>query len=413
MLAPDPKRSLVSSDKQRAAPDAPNISLSRQIQLLAQRADVCEARFGMDAERAAEQLCGTGKDGKVQTLEQLALDAQVGKYEVMLKEDSTGTSLPVRILDVVLLRLYSEKSGGKVLVELDKREDGRQVETSRLPGFRRERNESVHDAIKRIMVDKVKIAHLSKSLNFERTDSFTEEKEGESPHEIQTLVRTEIIEGYLKVTDIAVRAEFALDQEDGKFRLKDKRGRERTYGWLTEQQANEKQVKMHGGIIGLLTAPILTPLSEVIGKTTGTLTQRQTDVSKKVNAMFTREKKFLELEKHLNMFEFWMHVDPSQTLAKLRQEKAKKTYVVEHENHLKDFTRVLAEVSRLEFCINPPGLQDVPACNERLHRLEARHAVAAGAAIQLHHHVAKVADEYHRAMAGLSSQMQQWDLLLN
>jgi len=139
----------------------------------------------------------------------------------------------------------------------------------------------------------------------------------------------------------------------------------------------------------------------------------EAEVSKKVDAIYNRDKKLQELERNLGNLEVWTTTEPSQALSMLRQEKAKRKYVAQHEHYLRDFTRVLAEVQRLESCINPPGLQDIPACNERLRRLEARSALAVGAAVRLHDHVAQVAEEYHKTMVALNDQLLRWDTLVS
>mmetsp|Transcript_23273 Transcript_23273/g.51083 ORF Transcript_23273/g.51083 Transcript_23273/m.51083 type:complete len:441 (-) Transcript_23273:248-1570(-) len=402
-----------------AASAASEMPLAVQIEHLALRANACEARFGMDAERAADVLSnlklGKFGTGKAKSLDQLSAEVQKGSAQLMLKEDAHGACQPVRVVDAILLRLRSEKVGGKLLVELDEQyapPDNRKFDTNRLPGLKRERNETPKESIQRLMADKLKMANLTMSLNYDKTDVYTEEKESESFPGINTLYRMEIIEGYITSTDIGIRAEFELDEEAGTFKVTDNKHNSRTYGWLTEDQALERQVKLHGGVLGMLTMPVLTPVGAVMSQTSGTMQQRIAEVSKKVDSFFAKDKKLLELEKHVANVEAWSHTEPSQTISLLRQDWAKRRYVANHEQHLREFTKVLADVSRMQSCINPPGLQEIPSCNERLRRLEARSAVAVGTACKLHESVAKVAEDYHKAMIGLNEQLLKWDTLL-
>lgn len=401
-----------------AAAAAAAVPLSVQIEHLALRANACEARFGLDAQRAEDVLSQLkiGKFGtdKAKTLDQLSVEVQTGSAQLMLKEDANGTCQPVRVVYAVLIRLHSEKSGGRLLVELDEQyPDGRKFETYRLPGNKRERAETPKDSIQRLISEKLKMNGLTINVNYDKTDIYTEEKQSESFPGIQTLYCMEIIGGFVTSTDIGIRAEFGLDEEEGKFSITDAKQNVRTFGWLTEEQAMGKQVKLHGGVFGMLTMPVLTPVSAVMSQVQGTMEQRIEEVTKKVDAIFTRDKKLLELERHLGHTEVWSHTEPSQMVSLLCQDFAKRQYIANHEQHLRDFTKGLADVNRMEFCINPPGLQEIPSCNERLRRLEARSAVATGTACRLHDTVAKVAEDYHKAMVGLNDQILRWDALLD
>jgi len=295
----------------------------------------------------------------------------------------------------------------------EKYADGRTFETWRLPGSKRERNETPKEAASRLKNDVLKIGNLHIDFNFEKTDLYTEEKESESFPGLRSLYRMEIIEGHVTSADLSIRAEYNMDEEDGEFNAKLANGSVKTFAWLKEEQALDKQVKLRVEGVGLMSVPLLTPISAVKSHVTGTMHQRIAEVSKKVDAIYNRDKKLQELERNLGNLEVWTTTEPSQALSMLRQEKAKRKYVAQHEHYLRDFTRVLAEVQRLESCINPPGLQEIPTCNERLRRLETRSKLAVGAAVRLHDHVAQVAEEYHKTMVALNDQLLRWDTLVS
>lgn len=185
-------------------------------------------------------------------------------------------------------------------------------------------------------------------------------------------------------------------------------------GHITDlEEAADKQVRLRGDALGRGTSPVLTPMGTARGQRNGTVSQRVVDMYKKVDVIFQKDKKLLELERGVEALEVWTHTEPSAAASVLRQERAKRRHVAEHAGQLKDFAQVLAEVKRLQPSINAPYLQELPACAERLKRLEARSAVAVGSAARLHDQVAKLAEQYHQAMLAVSAQMLRWDGLLS
>lgn len=407
--------SSVATAAARAAP--PLVPLAAQIADLSQRLSACEARLGVVAEGAAAAFgkldLGRLGTGKAKSVDQLAAEMEKGSAKLMLKEDALGACTPVRVVDSVLLRLFSVKEGGKLLVETaTSYPDGRKFETFRLPGTKRERNESPKDVVRRMRDMLVQSANIHMKFDYDKVDSYSEEKDSETFPGLRTLYRIEVVEGYVSSVDLELRKTLALDEGGGMFARVTAKGDKKEFAWLTEEEAVDKQVKLRGDGLGRHGVPILTPISAVKSQMTGTLSQRVMEVHRKVDQIF-RDKALLELESRLQAMETWLYIDPSGAESLLQQERAKRRYILQHANHLRDFNRVLAEINRMEPCINPLSLQELPSCDDRLRRLEARNAVAVNSVMRLHTHVSQVAEEYHKAMVAVNEQMMRWNTLLS
>lgn len=396
------------------------VPLAAQIADLSQRLAACEARLGDVAEGAAAafgqlDLARLGT-GKAKTMDQLSAEIEKGSAKLMLKEDALGKSKPVRVVETVLLRLYSMKEGGKVLVETATcYPDGRKFETFRLPGTKRERNETPRDAVRRIrdeLVESGDPGNMHMKFDFDKVDIYTEERDSETFPGLRTLYRIEIIEGHVTSVDPELRQSFGLEEEGAIFVRMTKKGDKKEFSWLTDADALDKQVKLRGDGLGRHSLPLLTPISAVKSQSSGTLSSRVMELQKKVDQIFQRDNKLTDLDNRLQALEAWIYIEPSSAERMLQHERAKRRYVLQHARHLRDFNRILAEINRMEPCINPLSLQELPACTERLRRLEARSAIAVNSVMHLHTHVSHLTEDYHKAMVAVNEQMLRWNSML-
>jgi len=94
--------------------------------------------------------------GEAKTLEHMASEVQSGAARLML--DATEHKKLVRVVDVVLLRLYNTKEHGKLLVETGEQfPDGRRRNIARLPGTKKEPHENSKETAQRILQDTLQI----------------------------------------------------------------------------------------------------------------------------------------------------------------------------------------------------------------------------------------------------------------
>jgi len=406
------------------------VTLAEQLASLKHRAEVCETRLGISLERALRGLlagldvekCGTGA---AKTLEEIIGEITGGSAQLMLKEVTVGRCVPVRVVDTVLLRLYSQPDGGKVLIETGQQyADGRKRDTCRLPGTKREPNEPPEETIKRIQRDVLQRNHCPMNISFDAVDFESEEKDTETVPGLRTFYRKRIIKGHITSSDPQHLADLGLASgSDGTWCVEPSAGRSTGsfFAWLDEEEAIQRGVKLSGDGLGGLSLPLLIPLSHVLnsnlrgggssssnstGKAEnaggenvlqGPLINSVTDLQRRLDAIFQKDKKIPELEHNLSLLEPWMQSEHASIASLMAHERMKRQYLVQQADGLHDFRRALAEVERLRVCINPPSLQDLPSHCERLQRLEARHAVAAKVAARLHDQVAKVAEDYHQA----------------
>jgi len=126
-----------------------------------------------------------------------------------------------------------------------------------------------------------------------------------------------------------------------------------------------------------------------------------------------REKKLADFERSFNALEGWLQAEHASASQVLLHNNAKLNYVAQHARHLQDFANFLAQIQSLEEYINPPAMKELPKHSERLLQVEASSATTVGLAVDLHSTVAQIAEDYHKTMVGVNSQLLQWDRLLD
>lgn len=385
--------------------------LVSQLHDLGRRVSACEARLGLTLERAAStapsnlSISKFGSSGG-RTLAEAAAEVSEEGAQLMLREGAVGSSRLVRVVDTMMLRLNSPDDSGRILVETGT------VGPPRLPGTRKLRHESPEESLARIQQNVLGAAGCRMRFSLDKTDTFSEELEPDSPRGFQTLERVRIVEGHVVSSDPQALVCLGLAAAEGGeagtgFELGSS-----CFEWLTEAQALERRVRLRGDDLGALSAPLLLPVGDACERPRGTLSAAVTEVSAKVDAAFQKERRLPDLHRGLTVLGPWLECGHGCSPC-IVQERARRAYLAQHAAELRDFARVLQEVERLKPAINPPALQDLSGNGERLQRLEARSAVATGAAVRLHGRVVRVAEEYHQSMLAINAQLLRWDALLS
>ncbi|CAE7462623.1 CIPK25 [Symbiodinium microadriaticum] len=152
--------------------------------------------------------------GEAKTLEQLASEVQNGSVRLML--DATTHKKLVRVVDVVLLRLYSSSRKDRLLIEVGEQyPDGRRRAASRLPGTKKFPHESSQETAFRVLQDLLGVTARAANFAFEDTEVYEEEMDSPSFPGVRTVYRKEIMEGHLKETDEATALRIGLLEPEG------------------------------------------------------------------------------------------------------------------------------------------------------------------------------------------------------
>lgn len=182
--------------------------------------------------------------GEAKTLEQLASEVQNGSVRLML--DATTHKKLVRVVDVVLLRLYSSSRKDRLLIEVGEQyPDGRRRAASRLPGTKKFPHESSQETAFRVLQDLLGVTARAANFAFEDTEVYEEEMDSPSFPGVRTVYRKEIMEGHLKETDEATALRIGLLEPEGTdWSVQDHKGNLKSFAWMTEVEAHKKKVKL-------------------------------------------------------------------------------------------------------------------------------------------------------------------------
>mmetsp|Transcript_40763 Transcript_40763/g.113317 ORF Transcript_40763/g.113317 Transcript_40763/m.113317 type:complete len:781 (-) Transcript_40763:100-2442(-) len=196
--------------------------------------------------------------GEARTLHQLADEVQRGAARLML--DATEHKKLVRVVDVVLVRLFSAPKDGKLLVEAQEQfPDGRKRSLQRLPGTKKDPHENSVQVAQRMLQDVLQMTDCAVQFDFEDKEVFEEEMISPSFPGVRTVYRKEIVQGHVTCGDPAILGRVGLpagnpwSSEDTKKTVK-------VFEWMTEKQAIAHKVKLKADcseeVSGLVMAPI-------------------------------------------------------------------------------------------------------------------------------------------------------------
>eukprot|EP00929_Paragymnodinium_shiwhaense_P007671 TRINITY_DN11157_c0_g1_i1.p1 TRINITY_DN11157_c0_g1~~TRINITY_DN11157_c0_g1_i1.p1 ORF type:complete len:407 (-),score=94.00 TRINITY_DN11157_c0_g1_i1:110-1330(-) len=340
-------------------------------------------------------------------LDKLAAEVAHGKAKVEVKKDMRGDRRITREVDVMLFLLRSSAHGGQILVELARELPGEKRRTDiRLPGSKMDSNETFQQAAQKIIRDKLRVDDIPMTLDFKHIESFTEEQESTTYSGVYTTYHINIVSGYLTTTDEEVLGHLGLLKEGSIFTRGDKTQGTTYYTWMNTKQAQNMKVRMSAAQPGHTARP--KRHHKVV-----TVAHALAELTKKVDILYNKNKGLQQLEASLPAAQAFMQLEVSNAASFARVSAAKRDYVVAHGDNLRGFAQSLAEVSRLEPFLNPPGLADVPMLAPTLQRLESGSALLCDASSRLHARVGKIAQDYHKTINAMNSQFLVWDRLLD
>lgn len=188
--------------------------------------------FGVDGARSFEEFNG---------------EIQNGSARIML--DATRHKTVVRVVDVVLLRLFYKPAsgGGKVyLVQLTEANSKgfEKKDLYQLAGTKKNPHENGKQVCLRVLEERLGLKELQVNLNFASKEDFEETEDSPSYPGVHTVYRKEIIEGQVMTTDPAVLKKVGCSTKDGRWRAEDSKKVVRTFAWLDESRCQQKKVKL-------------------------------------------------------------------------------------------------------------------------------------------------------------------------
>lgn len=221
--------------------------------------------FGKSPELVGKMLTDHNIDisrfgkGEAKSLQQMANEVASGSARLML--DASEHKKLVRVVDVVLLRIYNQPNKAKVLIETAEQfPDGRKRAIARLPGTKKEPHESSKETAERILKDMMNMADCKISFDYDEKEVFEEESESPSYPGVKTVYRKEILEGCVIATDKDILGRIGLPAATATWSAEDPKKNTKFFTWMPEKQAISKQVKLRAGgseqVSGLVAAPI-------------------------------------------------------------------------------------------------------------------------------------------------------------
>jgi len=197
--------------------------------------------------------------GQAKSLQQMAGEVAIGSARLML--DATEHKKLVRVVDVVLLRIYNKPDKSKLIVETGEQfPDGRKRAIARLPGTKKDPHESSRQTATRYITDMMGMGDCKIVFDYEEKDAFEEEFESPSYPGVKTVYRKEILEGYVACTDKDVLARISLPAAEKGWSVEDKSKNTKFLNWMGERDAVKKGVKLRSEgteeVSGLVSAPI-------------------------------------------------------------------------------------------------------------------------------------------------------------
>lgn len=193
----------------------------------------------------------------------LATELQNGQSRLML--DATQHKKTVRVVDLVLIRLYFGSGDDKrYLVECSEKLPGGSLRENinQLPGTKKHPHESAKQTIARVLRRRMNFEDVQLSFDWTRQESFEEEDMSSHYPGVRTVYRKEIYEGHVIVTDPEILARIGLrgDASLGMTFSHMCPGQYfRTFMWLTEKECQARKVVMRVPDEGADISPLVPP----------------------------------------------------------------------------------------------------------------------------------------------------------
>jgi len=197
--------------------------------------------------------------GEAKTLEQLASEVQSGSARLML--DATCHRKLVRVVDVVLLRLFSGRDeGSPLLIETGEQyPDGRRRQAFRMPGTKKFPHENAQETAMRVLKDTMGMGQCAVHFAFDEKEVYEEEMDSPSFPGVRTVYRKEIVQCYVEESNKETLEKVGLGHvrsycaEDDKHNVK-------FLSWMSQQEVMEHKVKLRAEgseeVSGLVLPPV-------------------------------------------------------------------------------------------------------------------------------------------------------------
>eukprot|EP00928_Gymnodinium_smaydae_P063579 TRINITY_DN4711_c0_g12_i1.p1 TRINITY_DN4711_c0_g12~~TRINITY_DN4711_c0_g12_i1.p1 ORF type:complete len:404 (+),score=86.53 TRINITY_DN4711_c0_g12_i1:78-1289(+) len=338
--------------------------------------------------------------------ERMQHEIEQGKMDVQTRIDARGEKHMIRQVDIVLLKLHASHIGGKVLIETAREYGKKRIAEARLPGLKRMKGETTEQVALRI-IEQLGFEYLGINLQLNESVTSKEEKHSESTG-ILTIYQKTFLRAHLGELDNKAIERIGLKTEGAVIAGKKlENGECGFYSWMTEPAAKKLKVALGQNP----KAPRAQLKCDANNDTT--IVHQVEVIKKKVDALYKKDKQLNEYARLMNAVEEFLEADNSSVECVLKQQAARRRYVLEHDTALRGFAKTLHEIEDVKHQLNPPQMQELSEMNRRLGKLEAGASVVSSASSRLHGQVAKIAQDYHRTMTGITAQMLAWDAMLD
>mmetsp|Transcript_31991 Transcript_31991/g.69925 ORF Transcript_31991/g.69925 Transcript_31991/m.69925 type:complete len:768 (+) Transcript_31991:93-2396(+) len=250
----------------------------------AKKEDTAKGSGGTDLVRGMLEKsgisCSSFGTGQAKTLEEFSGEIHSGAARLMM--DAAKHSSVVRVVDIVLLRLFHSSSGGRYLIQSgEKYSDGRQrTGIYQLPGTKKEPHENTMQVAQRILDSRLVMNDCKVRLDNTTKEFYEEEEESPSYPGVRTVYRKEIVEGKITTTDPSVLARVGL-KVDKPWSSEDSRKVTRVFCWMSRKQCQSHKVKLFAPKEGTeVSALVYAPVGLNMEELMSTLEKGGVDVSK-------------------------------------------------------------------------------------------------------------------------------------
>ncbi|CEM39988.1 unnamed protein product [Vitrella brassicaformis CCMP3155] len=134
------------------------------------------------------------------------------------------------------------------------------------------------------------------------------------------------------------------------------------------------------------------------------------ELTGKCNRIF--EGPIREFEERYKSIQSWLKAEHADLSDVVMNTAAKRAYVLEQADFLRQTAQQLKEVEEMEQFINPPIMKEMPTYAKQLEKIESRGHLLADATVRLNQEVEQLVDNYAMTMNAISTLLVQWDLII-
>jgi len=338
---------------------------------------------------------------------QLEAETQDGSTVFRMKSGVCGETDTMRNVEVVLLLVRSQPSGGKIMMEQEfisgvaKAKEGSNATRHGLPGAKRRGDEPIEAVARRVIAEDLGLPENCVTLNLSGVESFQDTSMSVTMG-LLTHYKFFLVPAYLSNVREKDRAAMGLSS-DGAVWSPQNTKRCKCYTWVSEAQSHSMKVRIKGDKTGD---------GEHDTRPKESLEMTVASLAKQVGRFYQQDRNLSDLEAGMAALEDLLNAERASVETVAAQGAARRVYVAEHAEQLRTFRDALREVEALASAsINPVYLDHLPGMDHRLRRLEAGSVVIASASARLHERVCGIAQQYHSVITGVNEQLLQWNQL--